>query len=155
MTVLIVEDVDEKFQDVALVVAGHFGDGVSIRRAATVIEAEELSVAQAWGLLVLDISMDIVASRSGRLQSGHASTGGLAILERMYLLGKETPTIVVTAFDAFRTNPTHREDDGILGLEDVSRKSGELIGAKFLGAVRYGVSGWERQLLTLLMKVTL
>lgn len=151
--VLIVEDTDDKFTAVALVVAESFDKAVSIRRAATVVEAEELTAIEDWKLLVLDISMDIVASRSGRSQNGHASTGGMAVLERMYLLGREVPTVIVTAFDAFRATASQREDDGILGLEDINRKAQQILGEKFLGSIRYGADGWENALRQLLRTV--
>lgn len=145
-SILMVEDSDDKFVAVALVLSEYFGDSFPVRRAATVVEAEELTASGEWRLLVLDISMDIVASRVGRSQNGHASTGGMAVLERMYLLGKEVPTVIVTSFDAFRASATQRETDGILGIEDINRKAKQLLGDKYLGSIRYGAEGWQADL---------
>jgi CheY-like chemotaxis protein len=152
--VLIVEDASDKFADVASVVLNFFGPNeVEICRAATVVEAEELSASRKWKLLLLDISMDIVASKSGRSQNGHASTGGMAVLERMYLLGNEVPTIIVTAFDAFRESSAHREDEGMLGLEDINLKAKQILHNKYLGSVRYGADEWENTLREMLATV--
>jgi hypothetical protein len=58
----------------------------------------------------------------------------------------ESPTIIVTAFDAFRATASHPDDDGVLGLEDIRRKASSLLGPKFFGCVRYGDPQWVEQL---------
>lgn len=44
---------------------------------------------------------------------------------------------------AFRASASQREDDGILGLEDINRKAEQIRGDEFPRSIRYSAHRWE------------
>ena len=91
MRMLIVEDVDTKFDDVHAIVQRCLPEIAETVRASNLNEAEDRIMLGPWDLLVLDLSMDIAAHASPDYSSGHASLGGLDVLERMALLKINEP----------------------------------------------------------------
>lgn len=148
MRVLAVEDNDAKWSRVDVVLRQGLGD-VSVTRAKDLHDAEQMIVLEDWDLLILDISLDI---RTGGGRGGQDFTGGLKIAGRMFYLGCEVPTIIVTGFDAFPTSPSAGQNV-ILGLEDVGRQAQKFLRHHLLGAVRFGSTDWEAELLELLRAV--
>lgn len=148
MRVLAVEDNDAKWFRVEAVLREGLGD-VSVTRAKDLRDAEQLVELDDWGLLILDISLDIRAGGDRGGRGAHDYTGGLKVAGRMFYLECEVPTILVTGFDAFPTAAAAGQDV-ILGLEDVGRQARKFLGHHLLGAVRFGSAGWEAELLELL-----
>lgn len=151
--VLIVEDSDTKYSRLESVVRDCLPKTTFMDRASTVTEAESKIEDQQWAGLILDISMNITKSSAGPKQGGHATLGGLGIAKKMYLLGREVPTVIVTAFDSFEETTSERTGYNALGLEDVERRATDTLGAAFVGCVRYGEAGWETKLKACLKKV--
>jgi hypothetical protein len=155
MKILIVEDSDSKFVELDALISSISEGSVFSRRATTVTDAEAMIESEEWSAIVLDISMDITKSATGVRLGGHATLGGLSIATKMYLLGREVPTIIVTAFDSFQAVETERPGYEALGLEDIERRATEILGEAYLGCVRYGDPGWEARLLRYLKDVML
>ncbi|WP_143105861.1 hypothetical protein [Brevundimonas viscosa] len=139
--VLIVEDVDTKFNDVAGVVQSTFGDHAKIVRAKNLNDADDLVMSGDWSLLVLDLSMDIAASGSMDLGSGHATLAGLDVVDRLALMKIAIPTVIITGFDSFQD--PDRFDNAIMGVEEVNALAINMLGADYLGCVRYGHEDWK------------
>jgi len=153
MRVLAVEDNDPKWTRVEAVIRTVLGE-VEIVRARDQLDAERLVDAGGWDLLILDMSLDIREGGARFGRRAHDYTGGLKIAGRMFYLESEVPTIIVTGFDAFPTSAASSGNDLILGLEDVEMKAREFLRDHLLGAVRFGSTGWEAGLSTLLMSVS-
>jgi hypothetical protein len=117
-----------------------------IVRASTITEAEQKITEEEWSALILDISMDITASIAGPRLGGHATLGGLGIATKMFLLDREVPTIIVTAFDTFQDTVTEAAEYEVLGLEQIERRAREILGSALIGCVRYGSASWEAEL---------
>ena len=141
--VLVIEDSDVKWREIERLVQGIGVRGVV--RAATIEDANAEVARGIWDLVILGISLDIRSSSSGPGAGGHDTTGGLKIAERMYYLGYDAPTIIVTAFDSFPTG--HERREAVLGIQDVVEEATQLLGSLLVGWVRYGAAGWEGALL--------
>lgn len=142
--ILVIEDVDAKFHDVMECVFDQIGIGAPHRRAKNLNQAEDEVMLGGWSLIILDLSMDISATGSMDLSSGHATLGGLDVLERMALLKIQLPTILVTGFDSFQD--PDRFDNSIMNLEDVNAMAKGWLGQCYFGCVRYGSETWRDQL---------
>lgn len=143
LKVLVIEDTDRKWSDIRDAL-GSIGTK-DVHRASTIEDAENL-IELHWDLVILDISMDIRASKAGPREGGHDPTGGLKIAAKMYYLGCEAPTIIVTAFDAFPSR--HRSaqiGNAILGIEEVERRAREQLGTAFVGCVKWDSPGWSSE----------
>lgn len=144
MRILIVEDVDQKFDEVRLAVESSIS-AAEIERAQTVVDGQDAISGRDWDLVIIDISMDIASQTGARMREGHANLGGMDIIEQMYLLGKDTPTIIVTGFDYFV--PSDREEIQVTqSFADLGTKASKWLKDKFLGSIRYGKPGWEDSL---------
>lgn len=148
--ILIIEDSEAKFDAVLNVVQRVASPSALIERSATLTAAEERVSKEEWDLVVLDVSMDISASNAGPLRGGHATLGGLGIARKMFLLGRDVDTVIVTAFDAFQSTVAIGGAVEILGLEEVEANAKDILGEKFIGCVRYSESGWAERLEALL-----
>lgn len=153
MRVLAVEDNDPKWSRIEAVVRSGLGD-VEIVRARDQLEAERLVDEGGWDLMILDMSLDIRAGGARFGRGTHDFTGGLKIAGRMFYLECEVPTIIVTGFDAFPTSAASSGHDVILGFEDVEMRARDFLHDHLLGAVRFGSTGWETDLSTLLKNVS-
>lgn len=143
MKVLIIEDVQSKFQDVKAIVADLLPIGAQIVRASNLNEAEDAIMEEGWHLVVVDLSMDI--NGNGSVQgAGHATLGGLDVLERMALLKMDHPTILVTGFDSFQD--PDRFDNAIMNLTDINGLASDWLGNAYIGCVRYGGENWGKRL---------
>lgn len=138
--VLIVEDKDAKFEDVKHLVEQLSSD-VDIRRATTVVEAENMLTEKDWHFLVLDISMDINGTSKGALGGGHASLGGLDVVDTMYYEALTIPTIIVTGLDYF-ISPNDTEGSDYIGLDELDAMMSKRLSGQYLGCIRYGIDGW-------------
>ena len=145
ISVLIVEDSDAKCGKLEAILRQCLGPDAVIVRAATVNDAEAKLEASVWNLVLLDISMDITSSTKGPKLGGHATLGGLSIATKMYLLNREVPTIIVTAFDAFEAIEGGRRRYSV-GLEELERRAKDTLGESFIGCVRYGAGNWDEEL---------
>lgn len=143
--ILIVEDSDAKYRNVEDVVRRSGNDAQEIVRASSVVDAEALVEVGEWQLIVLDISMNIVATSRGG-SGGHATLGGIGLLERMYHLDILAPTVIVTAFDAFEARENTGAKGAIVDLNYIRESAGHILGDKFLGCIRYPTPGWEGEL---------
>lgn len=152
--VLIVEDSDTKFARLENVLRQIHADA-KVWRASTIIDAESKIENESWNLIILDISMDIAKSTAGPKLGGHATLGGLGVAKKMFLLEREAPTIIVTAFDSFEEIATEKVNYDALGLEDVQRRAQGILGEYLRGCVRYGDVGWEERLKGLIIGVSL
>ena len=143
LQVLIIEDVDHKFEEVQTLVLNALNPTPSITRAATVVEAEDAVNSGKWDLVVVDISMDIAPGTSSSTREAHANLGGMDIIEQMYLLEKEAPTVIVTGFDYFIRVGLDTDLHEAQTFSDLEVQAREWIGSNLLGCVRYGEVGWE------------
>lgn len=137
---LVIEDSDVKWREVSKVLRG-LSLPVEITRAATIEDANREIAKRQWSIVILDISMDIRSSTSGRGAGGHDTTGGLKIAERMFYLEHDAPIVIVTAFDAFPSGQGRR--GAVLGLQDVVAEASDLLGELLVGWVRYSEPGWS------------
>jgi len=138
-SVLIVEDVPRKFEEVRRLVTEMFPEA-HVSRAETFTEGEDLIRRGNFDLLVLDISMDISPGSAGPLHLGHAILGGLDLAECMFYDDIALPTLILTGFDTF---PVATEDaTDVLTVADIEAKVRGHIGDNLIGCVRYGRSGW-------------
>lgn len=144
MNVLIVEDVDTKYAEVRTVVASVLPADAAYSRASNLNEAEDAVMEGSWDLVVLDLSMDIAQNGSVDFSAGHASLGGLDVLERMSLLKIDHPTVLVTGFDSFQDSD--RFDNAIMNLSDIDALASDWLGKSYLGCIRYGSEGWATKL---------
>lgn len=142
MRVLIIEDVQSKFDDVRSILARTLPVDAQFVRASNLNEAEDAIMEQGWDLVVVDLSMDI--NGYGSVQGdGHATLGGLDVLERMALLKMDHPTVLVTGFDSFQD--PDRFDNAIMNLTDISGLAAEWLGDAYVGCVRYGGENWAKR----------
>jgi CheY-like chemotaxis protein len=144
--ILIVEDKDAKFDDLKKVVEEAV-PSAAITRATTVVEAENLLSQAAWSMIVLDISMDINGTSKGALGGGHASLGGLDVVDTMYYEGLEVPTVVVTGLDYFISSK-NMEGADYIGLEELETMVRQKLASQYLGCIRYGIDGWSARFKT-------
>lgn len=149
--VLIVEDSSGKLAAVRELVTLASPDAVIVE-APTVVEAERQISAGGWDLVVLDISMDIAPSKLGPRSRGQANIGGLAIAQKMFLLEKEAPTIILTAYDSFTTSAMGATAREIVGFEEVQRRSSELLGNHLIACLQYNSESWREQMSEAIMK---
>jgi CheY-like chemotaxis protein len=152
--ILIVEDSDAKFGRLQALI-GPVAQSINgvCERAATLTEAETRIDTGVWSLVVLDISLDIAKTTAGPKLGGHATLGGLNVATKMFLLEREVPTIIVTAFDMFQETGVELAGYNSLGLEDIKRRASEMLGGAFLGCIRYGEPGWEDTLMALVREI--
>ncbi len=142
MRILIIEDVDSKHSDVCDILSKTFSPSPQFSRAANLNDGEDAIMKECWDLIIVDLSMDI--NSNGSIQgAGHATLGGLDILERMALLKIDHPVILVTGFDSFQD--PDRFDNAIMNLSDISNLAERWLGAAYIGAVRYGIDGWAQK----------
>ncbi|NNM74195.1 hypothetical protein [Enterovirga aerilata] len=73
----------------------------------------------------------------------HANLGGMDIIERMFLMEQEIPTIIVTDFDYFPAGGQDASETEIISLGDLNSRASSLLGDYHLGTVRYGSSTWR------------
>lgn len=148
---LIVEDDDAKYSDIAAVLV----DFVPARyrtllRAATVTSAEQALDEELPGLLVLDVSMNISPGSLGPMRGGFANLGGLDIAERLYLRGQSVKAVLITSFDYFQARGqimgTSKGQFDMVSLADISTRARELLGDGYLGCIRYGGESWREEL---------
>lgn len=148
LRILVVEDVQSKFDDVLSVLSECIAD-FEYERASHLNGAEDLVMSERWDLVVLDLSMDITAAGSFDLNSGHATLGGLDVLERMSLLKLAMPTVLVTGFDSFQD--PDRFDNSIMNIADLQQLAGKWLQSSYLGTVRYGSETWADDLIEILI----
>ncbi|RST31349.1 DNA-binding response regulator [Sphingomonas ginkgonis] len=142
MKILIIEDVQSKFDEVRSIIVSVFPGLHTFQRAFNLNEAEDAVMMPGWDLVIVDLSMDI--NGSGAMQgAGHATLGGLDVLERMALFKIAHPTIVVTGFDSFQD--PDRFDNAIMNLADISGLASDWLGKSYIGSVRYGAANWNRK----------
>jgi CheY-like chemotaxis protein len=142
MRVLIIEDVQSKFEDVRSILARILLAESQFVRASNLNEAEDAIMEEGWDLVVVDLSMDI--NGNGSVQgAGHATLGGLDVLERMALLKMDHPTVLVTGFDSFQD--PDRFDNAIMNLTDISGLASAWLGEAYIGCVRYGGENWGKR----------
>ncbi|MER8770997.1 hypothetical protein NKH63_19980 [Mesorhizobium sp. M0960] len=145
--VLVAEDVDGKFADLSKVISETISPDECVR-ARNLNDAEDLVMNEAWGLLILDLSMDISASGSMDLGSGHATLAGIDVVERIALLKMNLPVVIVTGFDSFQD--PDRFDNDIMYIRDVDSLVRGLLGNCHLGVIRYGRDDWREELISVL-----
>ena len=149
-SVLIVEDVQTKFNDIFSEAKSYFGRDIDVTRADNLNEAEDLVMSGSWSLIVLDLSMDIAASGSMDLGSGHATLAGLDIVERLFLMKMKIPTVIITGFDSFQD--PDRFDNNIMGVGEVNAIASGMLGDQYLGCIRYGHEDWQNNFQSALAK---
>ncbi|MER9317045.1 hypothetical protein NKI31_16325 [Mesorhizobium sp. M0659] len=145
--VLVAEDVDGKFADLINVISDTISPDECVR-ARNLNDAEDLLMNEVWSLLILDLSMDISASGSMDLGSGHATLAGIDVVERISLLKMNVPVLIVTGFDSFQD--PDRFDNDIMYIDDVDKLIGGLLGNYHLGIIRYGRDDWREELINIL-----
>jgi CheY-like chemotaxis protein len=141
-TILVVEDTDDKYEQICAVL-NRCLPNFSIARARDLFEGERAVSRGDADLLILDMSLDVRAG-SGRSGSGsHDYTGGLKITARMYYLERELPTIIMTNFDSFPTRRAAEGSEVVLGLDEVRSQAEKHLGKSLIGTLRYGPQGWD------------
>lgn len=147
MRILVVEDAEYKFREVEALLRVRFGSSFELVRSETVVEAEKQISKGPWDLVVLDISMDIAPGSSGGMRGGHANLGGMDVVEKMYLMEIERPTVILTGLDYFIMTNSEGMSHETLDLSDIERQARQWLADKLLGCVRYGREGWSDLLL--------
>jgi CheY-like chemotaxis protein len=147
LNILIIEDVDSKFDDVRSLIAEHVEIECNFARATNLNEAEDAVIEEGWDLVIVDLSMDINGNGSAQ-GAGHATLGGLDVLERMSLLKIEHAVILVTGFDSFQD--PDRFDNAIMNLTDIDGLAVRWLGDAYIGCVRYGTDNWSKRLARML-----
>jgi hypothetical protein len=69
--------------------------------------------------------------------------GGLEIVERLWLLGIEVPTVVLTGFDYFRAPGKRLHAPEAYNLADLELKLKTFLGSKLIAFVKYGSRAWK------------
>lgn len=151
MRVLIVEDRDEKFEDIVQVARLACPQGVSFHKSTTSVSAVEELGCGSWSLLLLDMSIDIRSGKVNVSRGGHANLGGLDIIEYLYLFEVSLPTIIITGFDYFEAARSDDRITELVGLEEIAATARAKIGENFLGVVRYQDAGWKSDLRDLIV----
>ncbi|MCP5381355.1 MAG: hypothetical protein H6912_03220 [Kordiimonadaceae bacterium] len=151
--ILIVEDSEIKWIDIEKVLLEFGFLNSNLNRVGNIIGAEEMISKGSWDLMILDISLDLMDQISEANQGAHEVLGGLSIANKMYLLGKEVPTIIVTAFDAFPSKGIRSGYVQILSIEEVNRRAQEMLDSAYIGYVQYGEKDWQSRLNKLLKEV--
>jgi len=147
MRILVVEDAPYKFQEVETLLRAHFREPFDLTRAETVVDAERQVSKGPWDLIVLDISMDIAPGAGGGMRGGHANLGGMDVVEKMYLMELEYPTVILTGLDYFIVTNSDGMSHETLDLSDIERQARHWLSDNLLGCVRYGREGWDEQLI--------
>lgn len=148
--VLIVEDEEQKFNDISEVLTGTMPD-IRPVRSATARDAERQFLLRRPDLLILDISMGIAES-TGPARGGFANLGGMDILERLYLTGVSSPTIILTGFDLFKSSRSRSSDYELIGLEEIRELAERKLGEQFIDCIRYDGPEWRSKLETALKR---
>ncbi|MBK0023884.1 hypothetical protein IAE29_23675 [Ochrobactrum sp. S46] len=151
MKILIVEDRDDKFEDIALVARPSCPGGASFHRSTTSVSAIDELSRDSWSLLLLDMSIDIRSGKVNVARGGHANLGGLDIIEYLYLFEVSLPTIIITGFDYFEAARSEERTTELVGLDKIAATAAAKIGENFLGVVRYQDTGWRDDLQSLIM----
>jgi hypothetical protein len=151
MKVLIVEDRDEKFEDIVQVARPACPQGVSFYRSMTSVSAVDELSSGCWSLLLLDMSIDISSGKVNVSRGGHANLGGLDIIEYLYLFEVNLPTIIITGFDYFEAARSDERTTELVGLDKIAATAFAKIGENFLGVVRYQDAGWRNDLRDLIV----
>lgn len=146
MRILVVEDAPYKFQEVSSLLKSLLPPRIEIVRAETVVEAERQITKGPWDLIVLDISMDIAPGSSSGMRGGHANLGGMDVVEKMYLMEMEAPTVILTGLDYFIVTNSEGMSHETLDLSDIEKQARQWLSEKLLGCVRYGGDGWQERL---------
>jgi CheY-like chemotaxis protein len=150
MNILIVEDHDDKFEDIALVAQPLCPQGAFIHRSTTSVSAIQELNTNSWSLLLLDMSIDIRSGNVSVARGGHANLGGLDIIEYLYLFEVCLPTIIITGFDYFEAARSEERMTELVGLDKIAKTAKAKIGENFLGVVRYQDTGWRDDLQSLI-----
>lgn len=151
MKILIVEDRDDKFEDIALVARPSCPQGAIFHRSTTYVSAIDELSRDSWSLLLLDMSIDIRSGKVNVARGGHANLGGLDIIEYLYLFEVSLPTIIITGFDYFEAARSEERMTELVGLDKIAATAAAKIGKNFLGVVRYQDTGWRDDLESLIV----
>lgn len=152
--VLVVEDEDLKYADIVDAVANVARDfRAGIVRASSATEAETAMEREDVVFVVLDISLNISPGSLGPLRGGFANLGGMDVAEKMYLIGRSIPTVVVTGFDYFPSPSSPQSSLELIGLSDIETMAREFLGEDLLGCIRYASDGWKEALAERLREV--
>lgn len=151
MKILIVEDRDDKYDDVVEVAEPICTKGAFFHRSTTSVSAIEELGNGSWSLLLLDMSIDIRSGKVNVSRGGHANLGGLDIIEYLYLFEVNLPTIIVTGFDYFEAARSDERMTELVGLDKIAATAAAKIGNNFLGVVRYQDDGWRDELRNLII----
>jgi len=144
--VLVVEDKNSKFTTIQSLLFEVFGGSINVQRCEYVFEAQKTIEQNTFDLIVLDVSMDIVESGSTGKNEGHAVLGGMLVLEHMYLLEIERPTVIVTGFDYFVSKSPNEVSGEGKTIQDISNQARHFLGDYMLGCIKSGNLGWEKSL---------
>lgn len=150
--ILVVEDSDKKFEAIRECIV-EACSSCRVERASTMTEAERRIISEQWSLVVLDISLDIAPSIQGAKGRGQANVGGLGIAQKMFLLDRESPTIIVTAFDSFTASNAGNGGNEILGFEEVCARAKEYLPSSLIGCLQYNATNWKQEMVRSVKKV--
>lgn len=139
---LVVEDDDTKWKHIHDALVSVVGKEVAVSRVRSVVEADAFLDETEVTALVLDVSMN-VASGASVNRGAQANLGGVEIAERLWLLGREVPTVVVTGFDYFRKTSKTSKSLDLYSLDDLQRRLKAFMGPLLVGCIKYGGAGWE------------
>lgn len=149
-SILIIEDKDSKYSSIVQIVFDVFGGSTIVDRALNVVDALSAVERDFYDLIVLDISMDIVQSGTPGKREGHAVLGGMTIVEHMYLLEIERPTVIVTGFDYFVSKGILDASGEAQTIHEIEKQARGFLQDNLIGCIKSGDPGWEEKL-----KVTL
>lgn len=152
MKIILVEDNPEKALRICSIIH-ETTLNAKVKTCASLTSAMETIEAEKFDLLVLDISMDIMASGNGFLADNHDMLGGLRFAKELYLNENELATIVVTAHESFvEKKGPKAKISSFMSVTQLSEEFNDLLDELFIGAVRYEKDGWKLHLRSLIKK---
>jgi len=153
LTILVVEDEPIKETEIVSIIEDHFTAlAPKIIKVATINLAETALDDFKIDLLILDVSMNISKGSLGPRRGGHANLGGLDIVERMFLLKAEIPTVIVSGFDHFQGKQRKTSEFELIDLSAVEQRARKFLDGFLIGCVKYGDDNWEAVLKAFLGK---
>jgi DNA-binding NarL/FixJ family response regulator len=145
MTTLLVEDDDDKREQLASFLKQHFQ--TEIFEAQSVQSAVRAIIQFTFKLVILDMSMTTFDPTLSDKSGGRPqSFGGREILLQMKRRGLQTKAIIVTQYDVFG------QENEIKTIKELDKELQEMFPKLFMGIIYYSsqISSWQEKLLKLI-----
>lgn len=149
MTILLVEDDENKRQQITNAIAQLVSDATVVEARSLTSGRRKLDDATGWDLVILDMSIpafDITRDESGGRPQ---ALGGRDLLRHMRRRGLTVPVVVITQYDTFG------EADQVLTLQELDERLRGQHGSPYRGVIVYNVVSdeWRTQLRALISEL--